>query len=253
MIPSSTQQTAKLVAITQPVNLECKTAEDFVAYAARVSNPANQNNFETADKLVRYLIREKHWSPFEMVSMTIEIQTTRDIGRQIIRHRSFSYQEFSQRYAEIIGTFVTRQARLQDHKNRQNSIITNDDKLNHRWGLVQKVVAKVNGWAYNWALKNGIAKEQARVVLPEGMTQTTMYMAGTLRSWIHYCALRADKGTQLEHREIADKVIEIIFEHFPSIYTAAFEPYDDVMSRGEMTPDDARAALQLDPIEVTVK
>jgi len=209
----------KVVAVTQPVNIDgVDTAEEFVAYCARVSNPSNQLNNDTADKLLAYLINNKHWSPFEMVHMAIEIKTTRDIGRQILRHRSFSFQEFSQRYARInIADMVTREARLQDPKNRQNSVDVDDAFLEHQWQEYQNSVSERIIEAYEWALDNGVAKEQARAVLPEGMTPSTMYMSGTLRSWIHYCALRMGNGTQKEHREIAEQCWNGICEHFPSI------------------------------------
>lgn len=212
---------AQVVAITQPESFftGCFSAEEFLAYAARVSNPENQNNNQTADKLIGYLIRNKHWSPFEMVSVTMEINTTRDIGRQILRHRSFSFQEFSQRYA-VATEFVTRDARLQDRKNRQNSITTNDYKLKKRWELGQRIIQKLSYYVYNKALKAGIAKEQARAVLPEGMTATRMYMAGTLRSWIHYCDLRCANGTQLEHMDIALAVREELKNFFPNVMKA---------------------------------
>jgi thymidylate synthase (FAD) len=209
----------KVVAVTQPVNIDgVDTAEEFVAYCARVSNPSNQLNNDTADKLLAYLINNKHWSPFEMVHMAIEIKTTRDIGRQILRHRSFSFQEFSQRYARInIADMVTREARLQDLKNRQNSVDVDDLTLELTWEQYQNDVKANVIKAYEWALDNGVAKEQARAVLPEGMTPSTMYMSGTLRSWIHYCALRMGNGTQKEHREIAEQCWNGICEHFPSI------------------------------------
>jgi thymidylate synthase (FAD) len=184
-----------------------------------VSNPANQNNTETAPKLLRYLIREQHWSPFEMVHMTMEIKTTRDIARQILRHRSFSFQEFSQRYA-VATEFETREARLQDEKNRQNSVETDDRDLNEWWQMQQKKVQGQADLAYQDALAKGIAKEQARALLPEGLTQSTLYMSGTLRSWIHYCELRRGNGTQKEHALIADKCWEIIGVHFPDIVEA---------------------------------
>lgn len=211
--------TVKLVGLTQPVDVDgIYTAEEFVAYCARVSNPANQLNNGTADKLLAYLIRNKHWSPFEMVSLTLEIKCTRDIGRQILRHRSFSFQEFSQRYARIdVNDLVSREARLQDEKNRQNSIEVSDEELEKTWRIYQDIVKKSNIEAYEWALDNGVAKEQARAVLPEGLTPSTMYMAGTLRSWIHYCALRMGNGTQKEHRQIASDAWDIIKESFPSI------------------------------------
>jgi len=209
-----------LIALSKPsITTDCKTAGDLIAYTARVSNPANQNNTKTAPRLLKYLIREQHWSPFEMVHMTLEIKTTRDIARQILRHRSFSYQEFSQRYAEAPG-FETREARLQDEKNRQNSVETDDKRLNEWWQQQQKKVQGQAELAYKDALSKGIAKEQARALLPEGLTQSTIYMAGSLRSWIHYCDLRRGNGTQKEHMEIADKCWEIIGVHFPDIVKA---------------------------------
>jgi thymidylate synthase (FAD) len=191
---------------------------DQVAYAARVSNPANQNNSETAEKLVRYLINNQHWSPLEMVSVCLEIETTRDIARQILRHRSFSFQEFSQRYADAsqLG-FETREARLQDTKNRQNSIETEDTLLQKRWQDKQQLVIDTAKDAYNWALEHQIAKEQARAVLPEGMTKSRMYMNGTLRSWVHYIQLRSANGTQKEHQEIALACAAAIEPIFPMI------------------------------------
>ena len=176
---------------------------NLVAYFARVSNPSNQNNDKTADKLVKYLIDQKHFSPFEMVSVCLEIHTTRDIARQILRHRSFSFQEFSQRYAIADLGFELRETRLQDTKNRQNSIDTTDIELNKEWQQRQSEVADRSNKAYNWALDHGIAKEQARAVLPEGITKTRMYVNGTLRSWIHYIEVRTDPSSQKEHREIA--------------------------------------------------
>ena len=211
---------AKIVAITQPVeDLGLANPEHFLAYVARVSNPANQNNQQTADRLIRYLISHKHWSPFEMVQVVIEINTTRDIGRQILRHRSFAFQEFSQRYA-IATQFLTREARLQDNKNRQNSISTSDIKLRKRWEFTQRCIQWASQKAYSWALKKGIAKEQARAVLPEGMTVTRMYMSGTLRSWIHYCQLRCANGTQLEHMQVAQAAWAAIGEYFPNVIKA---------------------------------
>ena len=214
----------------------CNTAEELVAFAARVSNPENQNNLETAPKLLRYLIKNAHWSPFEMVSITMEIVTTRDISRQILRHRSFSFQEFSQRYAKS-AHFTGREARLQDPKNRQNSIeldygelgdkvggeaqdSTDETRLAETWHMKQHEVINKSRDVYEWALENGIAKEQARAVLPEGNTETTLYMAGTLRSWIHYCELRRANGTQKEHMVVADKCWSIIAQHFPSVVEA---------------------------------
>jgi thymidylate synthase (FAD) len=191
---------------------------DQVAYCARVSNPSNQNNTETSEKLVRYLIKNQHWSPLEMVSVCLEIETTRDIARQILRHRSFSFQEFSQRYADAsqLG-FETREARLQDLKNRQNSVETDNLALHTWWENYQKEVIRVAGDAYQFALDKGIAKEQARAVLPEGITKSRMYMNGTLRSWVHYIQLRSANGTQKEHQEVALACADAIEPIFPMI------------------------------------
>jgi len=193
------------------------SALDLVAYCARVSNPDNQNNTETSEKLVKYLMKHKHWSPLEMVSACLEIETTRDIARQILRHRSFSFQEFSQRYADPTKDldFVIREARLQDPKNRQNSIEIDDAKLVEEWKWQQEQVITAAQRAYSWAIKNGIAKEQARAVLPEGNTMSRMYVNGTLRSWIHYIELRSANGTQKEHMEVARAVAEAITKIFP--------------------------------------
>jgi len=207
----------RLVSVSKPVIEECSTAEQLVAYCARVSNPTNQANHGTSGKLVKYLLDNAHWSPLEMVSLTIEIVTTRDIARQILRHRSFSFQEFSQRYAVAQDFVADREARLQDKKNRQNSIKSDDERLQDQWEAMQAVAKAAAKDAYQWALENGIAKEQARAVLPEGLTVSRMYMAGTLRSWVHYCQLRMDNGTQAEHREIAKACWKIICEQFPSI------------------------------------
>ena len=191
--------------------------QDLVAYCARVSNPANQCNKETNERLISYLISHQHWSPLEMVSLCLEIETTRDIARQILRHRSFSFQEFSQRYAEAnLGTEL-REARLQDTKNRQNSLETNDEALKALWDEKQEAVAQVTSEAYQWALSHGIAKEQARVVLPEGMTTSRMYVNGTLRSWIHYIQLRSGNGTQKEHQEVALACADAIAAIYPMI------------------------------------
>ena len=206
-----------LISLSKPTAYsECYTAENLVAYAARVSNPANQNNTKTAGKLIRYLIKENHWSPLEMVHLTIEIQTTRDIGRQILRHRSFAFQVFSQRYA-VSENYTTREARMQDKTNRQNSYETDNKELSEEWNIQQASIINKAKEVYHWALDNGIAKEQARAVLPEGNTETTMYMAGSLRSWVHYCDLRRSNGTQKEHMEIAEKCWDIIVQHFPQI------------------------------------
>lgn len=220
-------QSVKLIAVTKPIlnktnstfpqyePNEKMTAEDLIAYCARVSNPSNQDNFNTASKLLKYCIDNQHWSIFEMVHVVMEINTTRDIARQILRHRSFSFQEFSQRYADAsqLG-FTTREARLQDKKNRQNSIETDDDKIKSMWELKQKQLTHEAKLTYKWALDNGIAKEQARAVLPEGITMSRMYMSGSLRSWVHYCQLRRGNGTQKEHREIAQECWAILVQEF---------------------------------------
>ena len=192
-------------------------AQELVAYCARVSNPSNQHNTETSEKLIRYLIKHGHWSPLEMVSVCLEIETTRDIARQILRHRSFSFQEFSQRYAVADVEFESREARLQDATNRQNSIQTQDEALKQHWLKQQKQVQDYARSAYEWALARGIAKEQARAVLPEGMTSSRLYMQGTLRSWVHYIGLRSGNGTQLEHRNIALACASAIASIFPMI------------------------------------
>ena len=216
--------TAKIIAVTQPLidneNGVRMTPDEFIAYCARVSNPSNQMNSMTAPKLLRYCAKHKHWSVFETVSITMSIETTRDIARQILRHRSFSFQEFSQRYADPTQSlgFVTREARLQDQKNRQNSIeIAQDTPLTERWEEVQQKVIDAAQEAYTWATWNNIAKEQARAVLPEGLTVSRMYMNGTLRSWIHYCQLRMGPETQKEHREVAADAWYQITEVFPSL------------------------------------
>lgn len=211
----------KLISYSQGV--DGKNLLEQVAFAARVSNPANQNNSETAEKLVRYLIKNQHWSPLEMVSVCLEIETTRDIARQILRHRSFSFQEFSQRYADAsVLDFQKREARWQDTKNRQNSTALNLDDEEHirigeQWNDLQQRVLDSAEYAYGWALDNGIAKEQARSVLPEGMTGSRMYMNGTLRSWVHYIQLRSGNGTQKEHRDIALGCVDAIEPIFPMI------------------------------------
>lgn len=191
---------------------------DLVAFCARVSNPSNQMNTETSEKLIKYLIKHQHWSPLEMASACLEIQTTRDIAHQIVRHRSFSFQEFSQRYAnpdEQGDMFEYSEARLQDQKNRQNSIEVEDEKLQLDWLHAQMRIAHLAKKEYDWAIKKGIAKEQARKVLPEGITKTTLYMNGTLRSWVHYIELRGANGTQKEHMEIARACAEVIAKIFP--------------------------------------
>ena len=211
-----------LVALSKPsAYTDCLTAGELVAYAARVSNPGNQNNTKTAPGLLKYLIKHEHGSPFEMVHMTLEIKTTRDIARQILRHRSFSYQEFSQRYA-VSDEWVTREARLQDPQNRQNSIELDEGakEIEETWRMKQTEVVRKIKEVYEWALNSGIAKEQARAVLPEGNTVSTLYMAGSLRSWIHYCQLRMGNGTQKEHSEVAEKCWNIVTQHFPEIKKA---------------------------------
>ena len=192
-------------------------AQELVAFCARVSNPSNQLNTETSEKLIKYLIKNAHWSPLEMVSACLEIETTRDIARQILRHRSFSFQEFSQRYANPVKDleFVTREARLQDLKNRQNSIETDDEEITNMWIKKQEDLIENAKETYNWAIKNGIAKEQALALLPEGNTVSRMYMNGTLRSWIHYIELRSGNGTQKEHMDIALACAEVVAKIFP--------------------------------------
>ena len=207
----------ELISYTQPAEYFAENMTELVAFCARVSNPSNQSNKETSEKLIRYLIKNQHWSPLEMVSMCLGIETTRDIARQMLRHRSFSFQEFSQRYADPTKDldFVVREARLQDEKNRQNSIETDNEYLRERWEEEQLKVILAAKQAYKWAVENGIAKEQARAVLPEGNTISRLYMNGTLRSWIHYIQLRSANGTQKEHIEIAKKCAEVIGMVFP--------------------------------------
>ena len=214
---------AKLIGYTQPVadsDIDLKDVQDLIAYCAKVSNPKGQMNLETSEKLLHYLIKHKHHSPFEMASATIEVETTRDIARQFLRHRSFSFQEFSQRYADpaaMSDTFVVRDARLQDQKNRQNSVECDDEYVNERWEEEQlKVILKAKE-AYEWAIDNGIAKEQARAVLPEGNTKSRLYANGTIRSWIHYVELRSANGTQKEHIELAKEIACAIHAIFPMI------------------------------------
>lgn len=207
----------QLISYSQPSEYFCENTTELVAFCARVSNPANQHNKETSEKLIRYLIKHQHWSPLEMVSMCLEIVTTRDIARQILRHRSFSFQEFSQRYADPTQDldFVLRDARLQDTTNRQNSIEVDDKLLQIEWERAQQRVLFAAKREYKWAIDNGIAKEQARAVLPEGLTLSRLYMNGTLRSWIHYIQLRTGNGTQKEHIEIAKACAKVIATVFP--------------------------------------
>lgn len=212
----------KLVSYTQPteewIEQGLENVQDLIAFCAKVSNPASQINKETSERLIRYLIKHQHWSPLEMANAVMEIETTRDIAHQMVRHRSFAFQEFSQRYAnpsEMGEQFVLREARLQDTKNRQNSIETDDDRLRMLWEAKQGEVIRAAKEAYNWAIDNGLAKEQARVVLPEGNTKTRLYMNGSIRSWVHYIELRGANGTQKEHMEIAHACAKAIAEIFP--------------------------------------
>ena len=213
--------TARLIGWTQvspDVNEDLNTVQDLVAYCAKVSNPQGQQNMESSERLLTYLIKHKHWSPFEMASATLEVQTTRDIARQFLRHRSFSFQEFSQRYADprdMENTFVLRDARLQDTNNRQNSVEVDNPALSGEWNMRQQAVIDAAKEHYNWAIENGIAKEQARVVLPEGNTVSRLYANGTIRSWIHYVELRSANGTQREHMDLAVAICKAISEIFP--------------------------------------
>ena len=213
----------KLISWSQPpadlASQGIDNAQELIAYAARVSNPSNQLNTETSEKLIRYLVKHGHWSPLEMVSACLEIETTRDIARQILRHRSFSFQEFSQRYADPTQdlSFTPRDARLQDLKNRQNSVDTENVELHHSWTDQQEKVIEAAKEAYRWAIDNGIAKEQARAVLPEGNTVSRLYMNGTLRSWVHFVDLRSANGTQKEHMEVARACSEALSPIFPMI------------------------------------
>jgi thymidylate synthase (FAD) len=212
----------KLISYSEPSGLmpaDIDDIQDLIAYCARVSNPSNQTNTETSEKLIQYLAKHKHWSPFEMVSACLEIETTRDIARQILRHRSFSFQEFSQRYANPTKEldFVLRDARMQDTSNRQNSVETDDRELKRLWQEQQQFIIRAAHSAYDWAIVNGIAKEQARSVLPEGLTVSRLYMNGTIRSWIHYIELRSANGTQKEHMDIAKACAVEIAKVFPMI------------------------------------
>ena len=214
---------AKLISYSKPSEFTTyekdmpKNCQDLVAFCARVSNPSNQNNTETSEKLLKYLAKHKHWSPFEMVSACIEINTTRDIARQILRHRSFSFQEFSQRYANPVEEleFVKREARMQDTKNRQNSIEIDDRSLQTKWEQEQERVIEICQEVYKNAIEKGIAKEVARAVLPEGLTKSRLYMNGTIRSWIHFIELRSANGTQKECSEVAIACAEAISKIFP--------------------------------------
>lgn len=206
----------KVIGVTKPVVDFIPDSEDIISFCARVSNPSNQTQFNTSEKLLRYCVRNSHWSVFETVSLTMEIECPRDIARQILRHRSFSFQEFSQRYAEATS-FITRECRLQDTTNRQNSTEINDDELASWWEDSQNELLTQIDYFYKRALEKGIAKEVARCILPEGLTMSKMYMNGTLRSWSHYIDLRQDNGTQKEHREAALKCKEVIKEYFPTL------------------------------------
>ena len=210
----------RLISVTKPLIDDIENVQELIAYCARVSNPSNQMNVETSGKLLEYCMKNKHWSIFEMASACLEINTTRDIARQILRHRSFSFQEFSQRYADPTKdlTFIFREARLQDAKNRQNSIEVDDPLLNSNWLMFQEDIRDITLKAYNWAIQNGIAKEVARAVLPEGLISSRMYMQGTIRSWIHYIETRTDISTQKEHREIALLCAKEIAKIMPQIF-----------------------------------
>ena len=214
---------AKLIAYTQPVENETiglDDVQDLIAYCAKVSNPKGQADLSTSESLLNYLIQNQHWSPFEMATATVEIETTRDIARQMLRHRSFAFQEFSQRYADprdMENTFVLREARLQDTKNRQNSVDVDNPKLSAEWRMRQQDIIDAAKAHYNWAIGNGIAKEQARVVLPEGLTVSKLYAQGSIRSWIHYVALRSANGTQREHMDLAVEIGKAISKIFPMI------------------------------------
>jgi thymidylate synthase (FAD) len=212
---------AKLIAVTKPLIEGLDSIYDFVSYCARVSNPSNQMNTATAEKLIGYLLKYKHFSPFEVANCVVEVEAPRDIARQLLRHRSFSFQEFSQRYADVAAlgdSFILREARLQDTKNRQNSIVTDDTSLQFEWELRQKQILSSVKEQYEWAIQNGIAKECARVILPEGLTMSRLYVNGTIRSWIHYIEVRTEEGvTQQEHVELARLIAQAIAEAFPQI------------------------------------
>lgn len=212
---------AKLIAVTKPLIHGLDSIYDLVSYCARVSNPSNQMNTDTAEKLIGYLLKYKHFSPFEVANCVVEVEAPRDIARQLLRHRSFSFQEFSQRYADVAAlgdSFILREARLQDTKNRQNSIVTDDTSLQFEWELRQKQILSSVKEQYEWAIQNGIAKECARVILPEGLTMSRLYVNGTIRSWVHYIEVRTEEGvTQQEHVELARLIAQAIAEAFPQI------------------------------------
>lgn len=218
----------KLIAVTNPVVEGIEDAKDLLAFCARVSNPSNQFNMDTADKLVSYLLKYKHFSPFEMVNCVVEVECPRDIARQLLRHRSFSFQEFSQRYADVTAlgdSFVIREARMQDTKNRQNSIALSDNSLKDQWEVKQQEILALVKEHYEWAISNNIAKECARVILPEGLTMSRLYVNGTLRSWLHYVEVRTEEGvTQQEHVELARLIAKVIAEAFPQITNFVKEP-----------------------------
>lgn len=218
----------KLIAVTNPVVEGIEDAKDLIAYCARVSNPSNQMNMDTAEKLINYLIKYKHWSPAEMVNCVVEVEAPRDIARQLLRHRSFAFQEFSQRYADVAAlgdSFVIREARMQDTKNRQNSVKTTNQELMLEWNVKQQEILNLVEEYYNWAIVNGIAKECARVILPEGLTMSRLYVNGTIRSWLHYVEVRTEEGvTQQEHVELARLIAKVIAEAFPQITNFVKEP-----------------------------
>jgi len=238
-------EAVSLVSLSSPsAETDCKTAEELIAYVARVSAKENQGNKSTAQSLINFLITHNHWSPLEMVNMTLEINTTRDIARQLLRHRSFSFQEFSQRYAEVnTDDFVLREARLQDSKNRQNSMKSHDMGLQTEWNKKQQSVIRAATEAYEWAAAHNIAKEQRRVVLPEGLTPSRMYMQGNIRSWLHYCLLRMGNGTQLEHIMIANRVWLILHQHFPNI-TKIFHEHQREIQNILLAYDNEQEAYQ---------
>ena len=211
----------KLIAVTNPVVEGIEDAKDLLAFCARISNPSNQFNMDTADKLVSYLLKYKHFSPFEMVNCVVEVEAPRDIARQLLRHRSFAFQEFSQRYADVAAlgdSFVIREARMQDTKNRQNSVKTTNQELMLEWNVKQQEILNLVEEYYNWAIVHGIAKECARVILPEGLTMSRLYVNGTIRSWLHYVEVRTEEGvTQQEHVELARLIAKVIAEAFPQI------------------------------------
>lgn len=218
----------KLIAVTNPVVEGIEDAKDLLAFCARISNPSNQFNMDTADKLVSYLLKYKHFSPFEMVNCVVEVECPRDIARQLLRHRSFSFQEFSQRYADVTAlgdSFVIREARMQDTKNRQNSVKTTNQELMLEWNVKQQEILNLVEEYYNWAIVNGVAKECARVILPEGLTMSRLYVNGTIRSWLHYVEVRTEEGvTQQEHVELARLIAKVIAEAFPQITNFVKEP-----------------------------